>query len=285
VANTTFVNFKDNKQRGAGALSWLLFTSSGVTTENTIKGAKYINAKPVYFPKIETRFDNDNRGGSAYRTLAIHDLDGSTTGIPNSYVLLNDGENDSVATDNTCKIHPTWNASVCTGDVGRLYFRGVGPAAGPRAGAGGGGVNPGAAPAQQIAAAAAAPARPPEPPIALVRNGKDFKITGNQSTVRAGTEIRVKTERREVSLSLSEMNKDSWVIFELPGFANAASGTKQDSLDALRKASETSYFTDKDALCVKLVVPQDPALPIRPTVMQVSISVSRPVPAVASISR
>src|SRR6187549_3504319 len=81
VANTTFVNYQDNKQRKAGALSWLLFTSSGVTSENTIKGAKYVNAKPVDFPKIDTRFDNDNRGGSAYKTLAIHDLDGTTTGI------------------------------------------------------------------------------------------------------------------------------------------------------------------------------------------------------------
>ncbi len=139
-------------------------------------------------------------------------------------------------------------------------------------------------------AAAAASARtgaggPAELPIALVRNGKDFKITGNQSTVRAGTEIRVKTERPEVSLSLSEMNKDSWVLFELPGFANAASGVKQDSMDALRKATETSYFRDKDDLWVKLVVPQDPVLPIRPTVMQATITVSRPVPAIASISR
>jgi hypothetical protein len=275
VANTTFVNYQDNKQRESGALSWLLFTSSGVTTENTIKGAQYVNAKPVHFPKYDTRFDNDNRGGSAYRTLAIHDLDGTTTGMGDSYVLLHDGEFDSPATDNTCKIQPTWNASVCKGDVGRLYFRGAGPAAAPRAG----GANPGAAPAPQIAAAAApaaaAPARAPEQPIALVRNGKDFKITGNQSTVRSGSEILVKTERREVSLSLSEMNKDAWVLFELPGFANAASGTKQDSLDALRKASETSYFKDKDALWVKLVVPQDPALPIRPTVMQASIAVSR----------
>jgi hypothetical protein len=275
VANTTFVNFQDNKQRGAGALSWLLFTSSGVTTENTVKGAKYVNAKPVYFPKYDIRFDNDNRGGSAYRTLAIHDLDGSTTGVPNSYVLLHDGEFDSPATDDKCKIQPTWNASVCTGDVGRLYFRGFGPPAGPRAGGAGLGVNPGAGPAQQIAAAAAAPARPPEQPIAVVRNGKDFKITGNQSTVRAGTEILVKTERRELALSLSEMNKDSWVVFELPGFANAASGTKQDSLDALRKASETSYFKGDNALWVKLIVPADPEPPVRPTLMQASINVSR----------
>jgi hypothetical protein len=270
VANTTFVNFQDNKQRGSGALSWLLFTSSGVTTENTIKGAKYVNAKPVYFPKYDIRFDNDNRGGSAYRTLAIHDLDGSTTGVPNSYVLLHDGEFDSPATDDKCKIQPTWNASVCTGDVGRLYFRGAGPAAGPRAA-----VNPGAGPAQQIAAAAAAPARAPEQPVTLVRNGKDFKITGNQSTVRAGTEILVKTERPEVSLSLSEMNKDSWVVFELPGFANASTGTKQDSMDALRKASETSYFKGDNALWIKLVVPQDPEPPIRPTLMQTSITASR----------
>ena len=93
--------------------------------------------------------------------------------------------------------------------------------------------------------------------------------------MRAGTEVRVKTERREVSLCLSEMNKDSWVMFELPGFANAASGKQQDSLDALRKASETSYFKDKDALWVKLVVPADPEPPVRPTIMQASINVSR----------
>ncbi len=67
-------------------------------------------------------------------------------------------------------------------------------------------------------------------------------------------------------------------MFELPGFASAASGTKQDSMDALRKATATSYFKDKDTLWVKLVVPQDPALPILPTVSQASITVSRTAP-------
>jgi cell migration-inducing and hyaluronan-binding protein len=56
-----------------------------------------------------------------------------------------------------------------------------------------------------------------------------------------------------VSLTLTELDRGSWVIFELPGFTTAASGTPQDSLDALRKASETSYFKDKDALWVKVV--------------------------------
>jgi len=260
VVNTTFVNFQDNKQRGSGALSWLLYTGAGVTTENTVKSAKYINAKPVYFPKIDSRFDSDNRSGSAYRTAAIHDLDGSTTGIPDSYVLIHDGENDSVATDDTCKIQPTWNASVCAGDIGRIQFsiRRAGPTRGAglalrdvalRSAAPARGAGPGRG---------AGPAPAPQQPITLSRNGKDFKITANQSTVRAGTEIRVKTERPEVSISLTEMAKDSWVVFELPGFATATSGKQQDSIDALRKATETSYFKGPDAVWVKLVVPTAP---------------------------
>ena len=61
------------------------------------------------------------------------------------------------------------------------------------------------------------------------------------------------TERPSVSLSLTELDPGSWVIFELPGFTTAASGAPQDSLNALRKASTTSYYKDKDALWVKVV--------------------------------
>jgi hypothetical protein len=275
IVNTTFVNFQDNKQRGSGALTWLLFTGAGVTTENTVTRAKYINAKPVYFPKIDPRFDSDNRSGSAYRTAAIHDLDGSTTGIPDSYVLIHDGENDSVATDDTCEIHPTWNASVCKGDIGRVQFSIRRP--GPTSGAG--------LALKDVALRAAAPARAParatapQQPIVLSRNGKDFRITANQSTVRAGTEIRVKTDRPEVAISLSEMAKGSWVVFELPGFANATSGTQQDSIDALRKATETSYFKGPDTVWVKLVIPTAPKGIGRdqfgPLDTQASITVSR----------
>ena len=71
--------------------------------------------------------------------------------------------------------------------------------------------------------------------------------------MRAGTEIKVATERPSVNLNLTELDSGSWVLFELPGFTTAASGTPRDSLDALRKASDTSYFKDKDALWVKVV--------------------------------
>jgi cell migration-inducing and hyaluronan-binding protein len=63
----------------------------------------------------------------------------------------------------------------------------------------------------------------------------------------------VSTERPNISLTLTELDAGSWVIFELPGFTTAASGTEQSSLDALRKASDTSYFMGKDALWVKVV--------------------------------
>ena len=274
VVNTTFVNFQDNNVRKTGALSFLMFTSAGLSTGSSISGAKFVNAKPVYFPKIDPRFDNDNRGASAYRTLSIHDLDGSVTGIPDSHIMLNDGENDSVVTDDTCVIHPTWNASVCTGDVGRLFFRaGLLTSLSQGAGTGRGGFNFGYV--RPTIPTTPGPRPAPEKPIALVRNGKEFHITADQSTVRAGSEILVKTERSQVSLSMSEMDLGSWVIFELPGFTSAASGTQQASMDALRKANETSYFKSGDDLWVKLVVAKAPLPIVRPTDMQASIAVSR----------
>jgi cell migration-inducing and hyaluronan-binding protein len=68
----------------------------------------------------------------------------------------------------------------------------------------------------------------------------------------------VTTERPSLPLTLTEMDAGSWVIFELPGFTTAASGAPQSSLDALRKAGDTSYFKDKDALWVKVVSTGDP---------------------------
>ena len=93
---------------------------------------------------------------------------------------------------------------------------------------------------------------PAQPPVILSRNGKDFPVSG-ATNVRAGTEFKVTTERPSLNLSVSELDKGSWVIFELPGFTTAASGTEQSSLDALRKASATSYYKGNGSLWVKLV--------------------------------
>jgi cell migration-inducing and hyaluronan-binding protein len=90
----------------------------------------------------------------------------------------------------------------------------------------------------------------------LSRNGKEYNVTSGN--VRAGTEIKVTTERPSVNLSVTELNKGSWVIFELPGFTSAASGTALDSLDALRKSDATAYYKGNGSLWVKLVSPGDP---------------------------
>ena len=80
------------------------------------------------------------------------------------------------------------------------------------------------------------------------------------------------TERPSLPLNLTELDRGSWVTFQLPGFTTAASGTEQSSLDALRKASDTSYFKDKDALWVKVVSAGDAGngAPGGGTIVQVS---------------
>src|ERR1700723_1164580 len=301
--NVTFVNFQDNATRKTGAISYLLYTSFGMSSNNTIERAKFINAKPVYFPPMEHKWSNDDYGNGSYKTAVFHDLDGSVDGVAGSFILIND-ENDGIAIDDACEIKPTWNAAVCKGDVGRLAVGGPGDGGGFPALPGSGGA-PGAGPTRTASAgpvaamgpgtgpAAGAPAGPaqaagrggpgapygrpsgpPQPPVIVSRNGKEITLTG-ATNIRAGTEIKVTTERPSVALSLSELDSGSGGIFELPGFATASSGTPQDSLDALRKASATSYYKGKDTLWVKVVSNGEGARSSGPGAGGTSVQVSR----------
>ena len=271
LENVSFVNYQDNATRKTGAISYLLFTSFGASTNNTIQRAKFTNAKPVYFPPITPRWSNDNDGSGGYKTAVFQDLDGTVTGSRNAFVLINDA-NNGIAIDDACEIRPTWNAAVCKGDVGR--FAVVDPGAGVRAP----GVPVGAAPGRGAGAgpggAGGRAAAPPPPPVVLSRNGKEITLIG-EANVRAGTEIKVTTARPSVALRLSEMDSGSWMMFELPGFATAASGAAQDSLDALRKATATAYYKGKDALWVKLVSTGEGARGAGPGAGGTSVQVSR----------
>ena len=280
--NDTFVNYQDNATRKTGAISYLMFTSFGMSSHNTVQRAKFINAKPAYFPPLENKWSNDDYGSSSYRSAVFYDKDGSVGGVPNSFIVINDG----VAIDEACEVKPAWNAAVCKGDVGRVNIGAGGGAGGgrgaPGAGAAKGG--PGGPGAAKGAPGAPAPlaggpggagaakggpggpgaakgvavgprnglAAPAQPAVTLSRNGKDFPYYA-ATNVRAGTEVKVTTERPNVNLAVSELEAGSWVIFELPGFTTAASGTEQASLDALRKATATSYFKGNGSLWVKLV--------------------------------
>ena len=176
-----------------------------------------------------------------YLSSVFNDRDGTITGKPNSYIINETG----IDPDDACEARPTWNAYVCTGDIGRMS---VGGGGGPL------GFGRGAAANIEIAPGGGRirGVRPPTIPVVLSRNGHAF-APDRTTNVRAGTEYKVSTERESVNISLTEMDAGSWVMFELPGFTTADSGEQQSSLEALRMASSTSYFKGNDALWVKLV--------------------------------
>jgi cell migration-inducing and hyaluronan-binding protein len=222
VVNTTFRNFEPNATRDASAISYLMYTSFGMSSKNAIEGAKFINAKPVDFPPVVRKWSSDFGRSNAWRGAAIHDKDGSVGGIPNSYIVIDNG----IASDEqACQIKPDWHAAVCRGDFGSFSF--------------GGNFGFGSEPIAD--------------PVMLSRNGRRYEYTG-QTTIRSGAEVRVETARKSLALSLREMNKGSWVIFELPGFTKSAAGEAETSLAALRAAHDTAYFKDGDKLWLKLVV-------------------------------
>ena len=222
VVNTTFVNFQPNATRDSSAISYLMYTSFGMSTENAVEGAKFINSKRVDFPPIVHRWSSDFGRKNAWRNAAIHDKDGSVGGVPDSYIVIDNGIADD---EQNCQIEPDWHAAVCKGDFGHFNVGGnFGFGDGPIA-----------------------------DPVMLSRDGRRYEYTG-QTTIRSGDEVRVETAKKDLSLSLNEMDKGSWVIFELPGFHNVAAGKQESSMAALRDASDTAYFKDGNTLWVKLVV-------------------------------
>ena len=280
--NNTFVNYQDNATRKTGAISYLLFTSFGMSTNNTVSRSKFINAKPVYFPPMDNRWSNDDYGNTVYKTSVFNDKDGTITGVPNSYIVNITGID---ARRRNCEVKPTWNAAVCKGDIGRMTVGGGGGAVG-FGGVGGGGPPGGGPPGARSCPVPALPARrllvpaagAPRPlllhllssrlPQVVVESGVRLHLQGRQSfsaamarssppdgetNVRAGTEYKVTTERPSVNINVKELDTGSWVMFELPGFTTASSGTEQSSLDALRKASATSYYKGNGSLWVKVV--------------------------------
>jgi len=233
VENVTFVNYQANELRDAGALSYLLFTSFGMSTENWVKGLKFVNAKPVSFPPIQRRWASDYGRSAAYKSAAFRDLDGSVAGKPGAYIVIDNG----VASDEeACEIRPTWNAAVCTGDIGRFSI--AGDFNGFQTG-------------------------PITEPIILQRNGKRLEYIG-ETTIGSGAELRVETSRDSLTLSLTEMDDGSWVILEFPGYATAVEGTQVSSLAELREASQTSWFSENGTLWAKLVVDNGAGLTVAP---------------------
>jgi cell migration-inducing and hyaluronan-binding protein len=204
-----------------------------MSTSNSVEGLTFVNAKPVSFPPIQRRWASDYGRSAAYRSAAFRDLDGSVSGTPGATIVIDNG----IASDeDTCKIRPSWNAAVCTGDMGRFSI--AGDFSGFQTG-------------------------PITNPIMLQRKGKRFEYNG-ETTIGSGAEVRVETSRDALTLSLTEMDDGSWVILELPGFTAATGAAQASSLAALREARQTSYYNDNGTLWAKLVVDNAAGLQLSP---------------------
>jgi hypothetical protein len=275
VINTKFVNFVDNATRKTGAISYLLYTSFPISTNNDVEGLTFENAKPVYFPPQQDRrwsFSGEFGRFTGWNGAVFHDIDGSVGGVRDSYIVIDNGIADD---PQHCQIKPDWNAAVCRGDFGRLQIGAPGGGFGGFGGRGGAGGRggpggPGAAGGRGGAGGFGGGA----PPVVLTRNGRKLTVNGD-TTVLAGTEIRAESEAPSLTISLRELDSGSWVLFELPGYSSAATGTPQTSMDGLRSASSTSYYRGEGTLWVKLVSNGGGARPGRGGGTGGSIQVSR----------
>ena len=210
--NVTFVNYQDNATRKTGAISYLLFTSFGMSSNNTVQRAKFINAKPVYFPPMENKWSNDDYGNGSYKTAVFHDKDGSVSGVPNSYIVINGGiarrrslrgeaHLERCGVQGRCRAHDCWRrrrrwwrswrrrvAQVLADRLVAAVRRRCGcrsrwswRRAGCRSRR-----QPEVA-ALLLVQGLVASQQPAQPPVVLSRNGKEFPVTG-ETNVRAGTE-------------------------------------------------------------------------------------------------
>ena len=223
VVDTTFVNYLPNEQRDAGALSYLLYTSFGMSTRNSVEDVEFVNSKPVSFPRVDRRWASDWGLRSAYRSATIFDSDGSITGRPGATVVIDNG----IAThEDECEIVSNWGAAICMGDIGRFNING-----------------------DMFTFGAPAVIDP----IILDRDGSRFEYN-QETTIASGSQLRVETARDELTMSLREMDEGGFLLLELPGFTAASGGMEAASLDALRAAEENAWFRDEGSLWVKLVV-------------------------------
>src|SRR5205085_4889208 len=107
VVNTKFVNFQDNSTRKSGAISYLLYTSFPTRLDNSVEKLTFENAKPVYFPPTDRRWSFSGEFGTfaGWNGVGIHDIDGSLSGVPDSYVVIDNGIADA-SNDKNCRIEP-----------------------------------------------------------------------------------------------------------------------------------------------------------------------------------
>jgi hypothetical protein len=78
-----------------------------MSTSNSVEGLTFVDAKPVSFPPLQRRWASDWGRSAAYKSAAIHDLDGSVSGIPGAYIVIDNG---IASHEEACEMKPSWKS-------------------------------------------------------------------------------------------------------------------------------------------------------------------------------
>jgi hypothetical protein len=113
--NTTFVNFTSDTQRQASGLGYNLSNAFSIHPKNFASGVSFVDANRVYLPDPETAdpVDGDPATGKDGDASSVFlDTDGSVTGMPGRYVVVN----NPFLLNGSCDFRTAWNAHVCHGE-------------------------------------------------------------------------------------------------------------------------------------------------------------------------
>eukprot|EP00058_Branchiostoma_floridae_P009244 XP_002594732.1 hypothetical protein BRAFLDRAFT_81182 [Branchiostoma floridae] len=106
--------------RWSSAIGYLLGNNWQMSPNNNVTGAKFENVQTRVFHGGKNlpwfgKYENDGD-----KSQITHDVDGSITGYPDSYVV---GQNNYLARNPGCVEKAEWRAYVCSGKYGQLYIQ------------------------------------------------------------------------------------------------------------------------------------------------------------------
>ena len=132
VVNTKFVNYQDNATRKSGAISYLLYTSFRISTNNAVEEPDIRKCQAGVFPTAADRrwsFSGEFGSFAGWNGAVFHDIDGSVGGVPDSYIVIDNGIADDPDKDCQNQAGPGTLPCVERSDMGRVQI-GAGGAGG-----------------------------------------------------------------------------------------------------------------------------------------------------------
>uniref|UniRef100_A0A7M4FFE8 hyaluronoglucosaminidase n=1 Tax=Crocodylus porosus TaxID=8502 RepID=A0A7M4FFE8_CROPO len=118
MAKCTFKKFTTTADRYSSAIGFFMKNSWQISPQNNVSQIRMERSVSVFFGRPGQWFgDNDNDGD---KVSVFHDLDGSVTGYPDTFVGRAD---NSLLRHPGCLTVPRWNGMICTGKYAQLYIQ------------------------------------------------------------------------------------------------------------------------------------------------------------------